>query len=195
MIAVIVVLAGMPVPVIAVPTEKLAELVSVRLFVPFAPAVDVETGAARRVPCRTRVPAPVLVRPPVMLPLDGLRVRVPAALETSMAPVVMLSGRVEVPLTPEKRRVPPLARERPVAVPRPIELPIVSAMVLASRMPPLTVVMPVYVLRPERTRVPAPFLVRAKVPPEGFAMTLESVNGAVAFWVLKPKVLVPAPPE
>ena len=95
----------------------------------------------KRAPWSTREPAPALVRPPVMLPLAGVRVRTPVAEETSIVPVVTLSGRVEAPERPVKRRV--LAREMPPVVPMPIELPTVSAMVLASRTPPLMVVAPV----------------------------------------------------
>ena len=142
LIAVIVVPAAMPVPVMAVPTTKLVELVSVRLFEPLAPAVEVEAGAAKRLPWRTRAPAPTLVRPPVMLPLAGLRVRVPAALETSIVPVVMPSGRAEAPATPVKRRVPAFS-VMPFVVPTPRELPTVSARVLASRTPSLMMVPPV----------------------------------------------------
>ena len=142
LIAVIVVPAGIPVPLMAVPTTKLVELVSVRLLEPLAPAVEVEEGAAKRLPWRTRAPAPTLVRPPVMLPLAGLRVRTPVALETSIVPVAMLSGRAEEPVAPVKRRVPAFS-VMPVVVPRPRELPTVSAMVLASRTPSLMMVAPV----------------------------------------------------
>ena len=42
--------------------------------------------------------------------------------------------------------------------------------------------------------MPAPFLVIAKVPPAGLAMTPVKAAGAVAFCVLKARVLVDAPP-
>ena len=234
LIAVTVVPALMPVPVMSMPTSKLLALASVRLFVLMAPAVEAETGRVsavvvvppprletltvpppwrpakvyvlvpaaaprlrvapvattilpvpkaptavalavapeamvvppvkvlapfivnappetvtvavfvpvKRAPERTRVPAPDLVRPVVMLPELGLRVRTPLAAETSIVPVVTFSGRVEAPVAPVKRRVPALS-VMPVVVPRPRELPTVSAIVLASRTPSLTMVAPV----------------------------------------------------
>ena len=234
LIAVTVVPALMPVPVMSMPTSKLLALASVRLFVLMAPAVEAETGRVsavvvvpvprletltvpppwrpakvyvlvpaaaprlrvapvattilpvpkaptavalavapeamevppekrlapfivnappetvtvavlvpvKRAPERTRVPAPDLVRPVVMLPELGLRVRTPLAAETSIVPVVTFSGRVEAPVAPVKRRVPAFS-VMPVVVPRPRELPTVSAIVLASRTPSLTMVAPV----------------------------------------------------
>ena len=58
LIAVTVVPASMPVPVMSIPTSKLAPLASVRLFEPLAPAVEAETG---RVSAVVAVPVPMLV--------------------------------------------------------------------------------------------------------------------------------------
>ena len=114
-------------------------------FIVSAPPETVTVAAlvpVKRLPCRMSVPLPDLVRPPVMLPLVGLRVRTPLAAETSIVPVAMLSGRVEAPVAPVKRRVPAFS-VMPVVVPMPRELPTVSAIVVASRTPSLTMVAPV----------------------------------------------------
>ena len=131
--------AEAPEAMLVAPVKVLAPLsvsappatVTVAVFVP-----------VKRLPGSTSAPGPDLVRPVVMLPELGLRVRTPLAAETSIVPVVTFSGRVEAPVAPVKRRVPAFS-VMPVVVPRPRELPTVSAIVLASRTPSLTMVAPV----------------------------------------------------
>ena len=131
--------AEAPAPMEVPPEKVLAP------FIVSAPPETVTVAAlvpVKRLPERTRVPLPDLVRPPVMLPALGLRVRTPLAAETSIVPVATFSGRVEAPETPVKRKV-PVVSVMPVVVPRPRELPTVSAIVAASRTPSLTMVAPV----------------------------------------------------
>ena len=120
-------------------------------------------------PRRVRVPAPVLVRVPVMVrTLRGSLTRpmvrlVSVSIVPPLAPMVMprrlSSMRTAVVWV---RRVPPLRVSWPAfklagLLPRPVS----AAM---ATVPPLMVVAPVKVLTPERVRVPALFLVRVPVP-------------------------------
>ena len=150
------------------------------------------------VPARLRVPAPVLVRPP--LPL----------ITPAYAPGAVLPFTVSV--LPPMTTLPPLVpapdkalivwsapRFRIAPVTLAISTPLLAAIallvaVVRLKVPALTVVAPVYRLTPLRVRVPLPVLVNPPaVPPN--PMTPENVLPLVSLSVrvLLPRVTLPDP--